>query len=748
MANEVEIVVSATDKTKPGFDQAKKNAEGLKGSLKSVGTVAAGVLSADLMIKAGAAFGRFVGDSIRQASDLGESVNAVNKTFGSSAKEIQDWGKNNATSFGLSTAEFNKMATPLGASLKNAGLSLQDTSKWTIDLTKRASDMASVFNTTVPEALDAIQAGLRGESDPLEKFGVGLSAAKVEARALADTGKTTASSLTDQEKATARLNVIMEQTSSTAGDFADTSDQYANATRIATAEIDNAKAALGQALLPVLAKVATAAGAAAAGFSALPGPMQATIVVTSSLVAVVGLLAPKVKKASAAMKEMGTSSFVTSGHLGAMARAAGRAVGVLTAVNIAGAAMSRDMTVGVNTATTALEDFAKTGKSTATVGLNLDDAWKWVADDARWDNKAVNTFLKSWEGLSGTGGAIGDSFEHAKQAFASADAALVGMVQSGEKAKAADIFSKLAADAAEQGVSIDELKRQFPQYTDALAGAARANTGTAGAAKDLNKEMADQAKKAEAAADALLGSRGAMRDLEAAYDDATSALKENGKTTSIETEKGRANQSALDGIASAAAKAGQALVESKASQEQVNRVMATARSRYIATATAMGIAKPEAERLAKALFSIPKVVSTKATVNTASALSSLNTLVDRIGWVNGHRVRIKASVDSANVRESRASGGLIGHAAEGGPRGGEVLVGEYGPELVELAPGSRVHSNPDTQRKLSERGGSGQPMVVQLNLDGRTLARLLIDPLRREVRSIAGGDVQAALGRG
>ena len=57
--------------------------------------------------------------------------------------------------------------------------------------------MASVFNVDVEDALIALQAGIRGESEPLERFGVGLSAAKVESRALADTGKKLTSQLTD-----------------------------------------------------------------------------------------------------------------------------------------------------------------------------------------------------------------------------------------------------------------------------------------------------------------------------------------------------------------------------------------------------------------------------------------------------------------------------------------------------------------------------------------------------------------------
>lgn len=224
-------------------------------TLGTVSTVAGGFLAANVIAGGFQQLNSYVGDSIQAASDLGESYNAVNKVFEGASEKIREFGKVSATEAGLSERAFNQLATPLGAMLKNAGLSLDDTADSTIALTQRAADMASVFNTSVEDALTAIQAGLRGEADPLEKFGVGLSAAKVEAKALADTGKTVAKELTEQEKATARIALIMEQTNSVAGDFADTSDQLANKQRILAARQEETAAAIGEKLLPVSLKI-------------------------------------------------------------------------------------------------------------------------------------------------------------------------------------------------------------------------------------------------------------------------------------------------------------------------------------------------------------------------------------------------------------------------------------------------------------------------------------------------------------
>jgi hypothetical protein len=219
---------------------------------EKVGITAAGFLAANLVTSATQKLVEGFHASVDAASNLNESMNAVQKVFGSSQQKILDWGKNNANSFGLSQRAFNEMATPMGALLKNAGLNLDQVSTSTIKLTERASDMASVFNTDVSDALEAIQAGLRGETDPLEQYGVHLSAAAVEAEALTETHKKMASQLTDAELMTARLNLIMKETADTAGDFKDTSDGLANSQRIVAAKTEEVEAAIGQRLLPVM----------------------------------------------------------------------------------------------------------------------------------------------------------------------------------------------------------------------------------------------------------------------------------------------------------------------------------------------------------------------------------------------------------------------------------------------------------------------------------------------------------------
>lgn len=200
---------------------------------------------------AGAAVGAALISSIKAASDLGESINATEKVFGAASGVIATFGQVSANAVGLSTREFNQLATVTGSMLTNLGFNSQEAARQTVTLTQRASDMASVFNTDVGTALDAINSALKGEANPIEQFGVKLNDATVRARAVElGLAKTTAE-VDANGKAVATLNLIYEQTSKTQGDFASTSDDLANSQRRAAAAFENAQARFGKAITPL-----------------------------------------------------------------------------------------------------------------------------------------------------------------------------------------------------------------------------------------------------------------------------------------------------------------------------------------------------------------------------------------------------------------------------------------------------------------------------------------------------------------
>jgi hypothetical protein len=186
------------------------------------------------------------------AINLNESTNAVQQVFGKASDEVIAFGREAARAAGLSQAEFQSLAVGTGSLLQNFGYAADEAADASITLAQRAADMASVFNTDVSTALEAVNAGLRGESEPLRAFGVNLNDAALKAKALelglyAGTG-----ALDANAKAVAAQALIMEQTAKTAGDFTNTATSAANRQRILAAEATNTAAQLGQALLPAM----------------------------------------------------------------------------------------------------------------------------------------------------------------------------------------------------------------------------------------------------------------------------------------------------------------------------------------------------------------------------------------------------------------------------------------------------------------------------------------------------------------
>ena len=261
-----------------GIESAKK----IGGSMVSVGKkMSIGVTLP--ILGAGVAAGKF-------AMDLQESQNAVNVVYGEASSVIDGYGKTVATTAGLARADFNQLSAVTGAFLKNVGFDAEGAANKTIMLTERASDMASIFNTDVSQALNAIQSGLKGEFNPLESFGVKLNAAAINSRAL-EMGLADANGeLNDSAKATAALALVMEQTEQFAGDFAATSGDLANASKIMKAQFIDTAAALGTQLLPIGLKIVQFISDLVAKFSALSPAQQKTILIIFGIVAAIGPL--------------------------------------------------------------------------------------------------------------------------------------------------------------------------------------------------------------------------------------------------------------------------------------------------------------------------------------------------------------------------------------------------------------------------------------------------------------------------
>lgn len=140
----------------------------------------------------------------------------------------------------------------------------------------------------------------------------------------------------------------------------------------------------------------------------------------------------------------------------------------------------------------------------------------------------------------------------------------------------------------------------------------------------------------------LYGSETAVAE---AIDRATDSARENGKTLDKNTEGGRANRRALEGIATAAAAQYAAYVKVNGEGEGANRVMEENRRAFIKAAQSMGLSKKEAEALAAKLGLIPAKKETKTKVETTEAEARIKRLEKRLDGIEDETVRINIIVN-------------------------------------------------------------------------------------------------------
>jgi hypothetical protein len=219
----------------------------LSGSVSSLGSNIA-VLGAGIAGVTG-----FLAKTVTAASNFSAQFEGVNQTFGNGARAVQEYAAQAATLSGISETAALNAAKNFGGFATSAGLSGQAAADFAIELVKAAGDLASFADVPVDEALNAIQSGLAGQTEPLRNFQILLDQTTLKNRAF-DMGltKTTDEALTPQQKVLATHVELMDQMGVKAGDFVNYSQTFGNQVKSLTGEWANMERAIGDELLPVL----------------------------------------------------------------------------------------------------------------------------------------------------------------------------------------------------------------------------------------------------------------------------------------------------------------------------------------------------------------------------------------------------------------------------------------------------------------------------------------------------------------
>lgn len=324
-------------------------------------------------------------------------------------------------------------------------------------------------------------------------------------------------------------------------------------------------------------------------------------------------------------------------------------------------------------------------------------ALKQLSSDSEFNAKSLDMMLKSLEAtIAGTGFLL-------KGLDLAAKYSTIGTIT--------DAFgnTKTNAEAAGQAVN---------GFTGFLGGYTAAASLSAQATKSLDEQMRDLANANSSAFDS-------ETRLEAAVDAATASMKENGKTTNANTEKGRANRDALSALAAQSLATRDAIIAQTHSSAAGEAVMQRGYNAFVKAAHGMGMSKAAADALARSLGLIPPAKNVTITAHTGGATAAVRALQGKIAELQNKHVYITGTVRWVSTG-LHVPGGTILARQHGGPveRGKPYIVGEKRAEL--FVPGQSGRIEP----RVPYGGGDVVGALVQalsrvtVVMDGRTAGRM------------------------
>lgn len=238
-----------TNINKEGFEKGLKSLSDMVGDIKPKLKSLAMALTAAFSVKKLVDFGR---QSIETASDLAEVQNVVDTAFGESKQKMEDFADTAVKTYGISKLTAKQTGSNFMAMAAGMGLANDSASDMAMALTGLSADMASFYNVGQDVASTALKSIFTGETETLKQFGIVMTDANLQAYALSKGITKSTADMSQAEKVQLRYNYVMSQTALAQGDFAKTSDSWANQTRILSEQWKEFGATIGTVLMNVL----------------------------------------------------------------------------------------------------------------------------------------------------------------------------------------------------------------------------------------------------------------------------------------------------------------------------------------------------------------------------------------------------------------------------------------------------------------------------------------------------------------
>ena len=279
----------------------RRQMAGITGLAKKAGAALAAAFATKQIIN----FGK---QCLELGSDLSEVQNVVDVTFPNMTAQVDAFAKSAAASFGLSETMAKKYTGTFGAMAKSFGFTERQAHDMSTTLTGLAGDVASFYNIAQDEAYTKLKSVFTGETETLKELGVVMTQSALDAYAMANGFGKTTSAMSEAEKVALRYAFVQDKLSAAQGDFARTSDSWANQTRILKLQFDSLKATIGQGLINLLAPVIKVINTLIGKLSTLANAFKSFTELITGKKSGVGSMASDVQSASAGLGDAAESA--------------------------------------------------------------------------------------------------------------------------------------------------------------------------------------------------------------------------------------------------------------------------------------------------------------------------------------------------------------------------------------------------------------------------------------------------------
>ena len=241
------------------------------------------------------------------ASDTNESLNKVEVAFDDNANTVKKWSETTLDKIGLAKGTALDLAATFGDMSTSMGINTGEAAKMSTGMVDLAGDLASFKNIDIDRAYTALNGVFTGETEALKSLGIVMTQTNLQQFAVSSgavqnatdsaaaekgaiarekaqktlnnaiakhgensleardaqmklqevekaanaTADVSLAKLSQAELVRLRYNYVLDKTKNAQGDFANTSDQAANATRVFSESVKELASDAGQHLLPI-----------------------------------------------------------------------------------------------------------------------------------------------------------------------------------------------------------------------------------------------------------------------------------------------------------------------------------------------------------------------------------------------------------------------------------------------------------------------------------------------------------------